>query len=196
MACSLKVFAAFLVPAAGAFVCAAALAQTPSYPNVGRTPTGDEVRAMDIAIGPSGKELPPGVGTAKEGAAIYAKKCGGCHMPDLQGSKSGPTLVGGKGTLNTTNPVRTVGSFWAFATTLYDFINRAMPKAAEGSLTPDEVYSLTAYILFKNDIVKETEVLDAKSLPKIKMPNRDGFLPAPWPSYKDYNTFCPAGTCR
>ena len=144
---------AFVV-ALSAFFCAAALAQAPSYPNVGRAPTADEIRAMDIAVGPSGKELPPGSGTAKDGMAIYAKKCAACHMPNLQGGKSGPALAGGKGTLSTANPVRTVGSFWAFATTLYDFINRAMPKAAEGSLTPDEVYSLTAYILFKNDIVQ------------------------------------------
>jgi cytochrome c len=196
MACSLEFLVPFFVSVSGAIICAAAFAQTPWYPNVGRAPTGDEIRAMDIAVGPSGKELPPGSGVAKDGAAIYAKKCAACHMSDLQGSKSGPALVGGKGTLNTANPIRTVGSFWAFATTLYDFINRAMPKAAEGSLTPDEVYSLTAYILFKNDIVKETDVIDAKSLPRVRMPNRDGFLPAPWPSYKDYNTFCPAGTCR
>ena len=117
-------------------------------------------------------------------------------MPNLEGGKLGPALVGGKGTLNTMTPVRTVGSFWAFATTVYDFINRAMPKKAEGSLTPNELYSLTAYILYKNDIVKETEVLDAQTLPKIKMPNRDGFFPNPWPDYKNFNKLCPIGTCR
>ena len=195
MACSLR-FSALLLMLASALVCSPAIAQTPSYSNVGRTPTAEEIRALDIAVGPSGKELPAGSGTAKQGAAIYTSKCASCHMPNLEGSKNGPALAGGKGTLNTMNPVRTVGSFWAYATTLYDFINRAMPKGAEGSLTPNEVYSLCAYILFRNDIAKESELMDAKSLPKVRMPNRDGFFPAPWPSYKDYNTFCPAGTCR
>lgn len=157
--------------------CVAAAAQTPTYSNVGRTPSKEEIAAWDIAIGPEGKELPPGSGTAKEGAEIYAKKCAICHGPAGEGSRLGPRMLGGKGTLNTLDPVMTIGSYWPFATTLWDFINRAMPRKQEGSLSADEVYALTAFLLYRNDIIGESDVIDAKSLPKIQMPNRNGFVP-------------------
>jgi S-disulfanyl-L-cysteine oxidoreductase SoxD len=155
----------------------AAWAQAPNYKNVGRAPTSDEIRAWDTAVGPAGKELPPGSGTAKEGAEIFAEKCVVCHGPAGEGSQMAPRLVGGKGTLTTPQPVLTVGSYWAFATTIFDFIYKAMPRGQEGSLKPGQAYALTAFLLYKNDIIKETDTIDAKTLPAIKMPNRDGFIP-------------------
>ena len=172
-----------LVPLCGI----AALAQTPNY-NRGRTPSAEEIRAWDIAIGPEGKELPPGSGTAQDGAKIYAQQCAACHGPtgekvvpdaaDLwphlySGRGRPPTpLVGGKGTLHTPNPVRTIGSFYPFATTIWDYINRSKPPKEPGSLSADQVYALTAFLLYQNGIVRESAVMDAKSLPKIQMPNR------------------------
>ncbi len=155
----------------------AAWAQAPDYKNVGRAPLPDEIRAWDTSIGPSGKGLPPGSGTAKEGAELYANKCAVCHGEAGEGSLMAPQLVGGQGTLTSPRPVLTVGSYWAFATTAYDFISKAMPRGQEGSLKPNQVYALTAFLLYKNGIIKETDVLDAKTLPAIKMPNRDGFIP-------------------
>ncbi len=188
--------------------CVAALAQTSNH-NLGRTPTQEEIRAWDISIGPEGKELPPGKGTAKEGSKIYAQKCAVCHGSNGKDAPAGaanlwpyPTyigprpirpLVGGKGTLADPNPVRTIGSFWPVATPLWDYINRAMPPKGEGSFNADEVYALTAYLLYLNEIVKEDEVIDAKSLPKIQMPNRNGFVPprAEW-SLREKSPYRPA----
>ena len=167
----------FLVPVLCAAACVTAAAQTPSYKNVGRTPTAQEVQAMDIAIGTDGKELPPGSGNAKIGAQLFADKCMVCHGENQQGSAQAPALVGGKGTLSSMRPMMTAGSYWPFATTIFDYIRRAMPRFQEGTLKVDEVYSLTAFILYRNDIIKEDDVIDAKTLPKIKMPNRDGFIP-------------------
>ena len=162
--------------------CVAALAQAPTY-NVGRTPSKEEIQAWDIAVSPAGKELPPGSGTVQEGAKVYAQKCARCHGPT--GTEPGPVrpLVGGKGTLATLNPLRTIGSYWPFATTLWDYINRAMPRTEEGSLQPGEVYALTAFLLFQNGIIQESDVMDAQSLPKVPMPNRSGFVP-PEPGWK------------
>jgi S-disulfanyl-L-cysteine oxidoreductase SoxD len=184
--------------------CTAALAQAPDYSNVGKSPSQDEIRAWDIAIGVEGKELPPGSGSAKDGAPIFARKCSPCHGADLKGGHvpgslaGAPTLplVGGKGTNNTEVPVKTVGSYWPFATTVWDYINRAMPRGSEGTLSPSEVYAVTALILFKNDIIKETDVLDAKTLPKVVMPNRNGFLPARFQDIPDLRKRgCRLGQC-
>ena len=168
-------------------------AQAPTY-GVGRTPNAEEIRAWDISIGPEGKELPPGSGTAKEGAKLYAQLCASCHGPTGTEGTSAPRLVGGKGTLtDPLAPVKTVGSFWPFATSIWDYINRAMPRNKPGSLKPDEVFALTAFLLFKNDIIAESDVLDAKSLPKIQMPNRNGFIPS---KVEDINRLrCRVGTC-
>jgi S-disulfanyl-L-cysteine oxidoreductase SoxD len=159
--------------------CVGVLGQNRTY-NLGRTPSQEEIRSWDIAIGPSGKELPPGSGTALEGEKIYAEKCASCHgengTKDAPGANHHP-LVGGKGTLNTLNPVRSIGSFWPYATTVYDYIYRAMPANQGETLSPNEVYALTAVLLYWNGIIKETDVIDAKSLPKVQMPNRNGFLP-------------------
>jgi len=171
------------VLAAGMAACAAAQAQSPKY-GVGRTASADEIRAWDSLIGPEGKELPPGKGTAREGATIFAQRCAACHGAT---GTEGPNdrLVGGQGTLNTPRPVRTVGSYWPYATTVWDYINRAMPIDNPGSLTPDQVYAVTAFLLFKNGILQETTALDRESLPKVRMPNRDGFVPDPRPDWKN-----------
>jgi cytochrome c len=152
------------------------MAQSPTY-KVSRPPTEAELRAWDNVVGTDGKELPPGSGTAKDGAKVYTAKCSFCHGATLTEGPA-PRLVGGVDSLNTRTPMLTVGSFWPYATTVWDFINRSMPQGAEGSLTPDQVYAVTAFLLCKNDIVKETDVLDAKTLLKVQMPNRYGFYPA------------------
>ncbi len=167
--------ASFLAPAIFLFASGAAMAQSPTY-KVGRAPTEAELRAWDNVVGTDGKELPPGSGTAVEGAKVYAARCSFCHGAT---GKEGPAprLIGGVDTLSTKTPILTVGSYYPFATTVWDYINRSMPRDAEGSLTPDQVYAVTAFLLYKNDIIKETEFLDAKTLLTVRMPNRDGFYP-------------------
>jgi len=173
----------FLICTTVAIFSAVASAQSPNY-GVGRTPTAEEVRGYDTSVGPEGKELPPGRGTAREGASIFAQRCAACHGAT---GTEGPNdrLVGGQGTLAGDRPVRTVGSYWPYATTVWDYVNRAMPLNNPGSLTPNEVYALTAFILFRNGIVQETEVIDRGSLPKVRMPNRDGFTPDARPDWRD-----------
>jgi mono/diheme cytochrome c family protein len=177
----------------------ASLAQTPSYSNIGRAPTKEEIQAWDISVGPDGKGLPPGQGTAKDGAPIFAAKCAVCHGPNGEGAKIGPRVVGGIAdteTLTTLKPVRTVGGYWPYATTVYDFINRAMPRGQSGTLTATEVYALTAFILAKSNIIKEDDVLDAKMLPKVQMPNRNGFVPARFADIPDEKKRgCKQGVC-
>jgi mono/diheme cytochrome c family protein len=177
----------------------ASLAQTPSYSNIGRAPTKEEIQAWDISVGPDGKGLPPGQGTAKDGAPIFAAKCAVCHGPNGEGAKIGPRVVGGIAdteTLTTLKPVRTVGGYWPYATTVWDFINRAMPRGQSGTLTPNEVYALTAFILARSNIIKEDDVLDAKTLPKVQMPNRNGFVPARFEDIPDEKKRgCKQGVC-
>ena len=149
---------------------------TPSQgPNLGRAATAQEVAASDIGIPPSGAGLPPGSGTAKQGASVYTAKCLACHGERGVGKPADP-LVGGIGSLATATPLRTVGSYWPYATTLFDYTRRAMPIANPQSLTHDEVYAVSAYILHLNGIIAEDAVMDARTLPQVKMPNRDGFL--------------------
>ncbi len=162
---------------AGSLLALAAWAQAPGFQNVGRTPTPAEIGDWDISVGPSGKELPPGSGKPADGAAIYAAQCAGCHGANLEGGGGGPALMGGEGTMTSLRIRRTIGSYWGFATTVYDFINRAMPPNRRGSLTPDEIYAVTAFLLYRNNIIKEGDVMDATSLPKIRMPNRENFIP-------------------
>src|SRR6266851_9496625 len=180
-------------------VANAALAQTPSYTNVGRAPTKEEIQAWDISAGPDGKGLPPGQGSAKDGAPIFAAKCAVCHGPNGEGAKIGPRVVGGIAdteTLTTLKPVRSVGGYWPYATTVWDFINRAMPRGQSGTLTANEVYALTAFILAKSNIIKEDDVLDAMTLPKVQMPNRNGFVPARFSDIPDEKKRgCKQGVC-
>jgi S-disulfanyl-L-cysteine oxidoreductase SoxD len=164
-----------LAPVIVLAACAGATAQSPTY-KVGRPPTAAELRAWDNVVGTDGKELPPGSGTAKEGAKVYAGRCSFCHGANATEGPA-PRLVGGVDSLTTKTPNPTVGSFWPFATTVWDYINRSMPRDAEGSLTPDQVYAVTAFLLYKNGIIKESDVLDAKTLLKVQMPNRFGFFP-------------------
>jgi S-disulfanyl-L-cysteine oxidoreductase SoxD len=160
-------------------------AQSPTY-GVGRKPTEEEVRAMDIGISPSGKELPPGHGTAKEGAQLFMQKgCAGCHGASGSGGKA-PILIKRDNPPKNTpclspcitdNTVMSLHS--PYATVLWDYIHRGMPFGKEGSLKPDEVYSIVAFLLYKNGVIKEDEVMDQQSLPKVNMPNRNGFAPVP-----------------
>ena len=157
-----------------------ALAQSPTY-GVGRTPTPEEIRAWDISISRTGTELPPGRGTATEGALVYRQKgCVGCHGATLKEGPA-PTLVkADKGPgVNPWELGRVLPFRSPYATTVWDFINRGMPLNREGTLTADEVYALTAFLLFKNGVIPENQVLDAESLPKVKMPMRDAFAPIP-----------------
>jgi cytochrome c len=147
---------------------------------VGRKPSEEEIRALGVTVAPDGSGLPEGQATAADGKAVFAQKCARCHGEKGQGN-IGPALVGGQGTLATAKPVKTVGSFWPHATSVWNYVKRAMPFDQPGLLSHKEVYAVVAYILQLNGIVGEREVINAKSLPKIKMPNRDGFIPDPRP---------------
>ena len=131
--------------------------------------------ATDISIPPSGAGLPAGSGDAKAGAQVYASKCLACHGEKGAG-KPADALVGGIGSLATPKPLRTVGSYWPYATTLFDYTRRAMPLQNPKTLTDDEVYAVSAYILFLNGIIAENAPMNAQTLPLVKMPNRDGFV--------------------
>lgn len=143
-------------------------------PNLGATPSAAMLAAMDISIPPSGAGLPAGGADARAGAKVYAEKCASCHGPKGEG-KPADRLVGGIGTL-TKERIRTVGSYWPYATTLFDYVRRAMPTTAPMTLTNDEAYAATAYVLALNGIIKDDQVMNAQSLPQVKMPNRDGFI--------------------
>ena len=156
-----------------------AAAQLPTY-GVGRPPTAEEVKAWALTIPPDGQGLPPGSGTAALGKPIFEERCAACHGEKGEDPKYS-RLVGGHGTLATDKPIRTIGSFWQYATTLWSYIRRAQPFDDPGSLTPDQVYAVTAYLLHLNGIIGEQDVMDAKTLPLVKMPNRGGFVPDPRP---------------
>jgi S-disulfanyl-L-cysteine oxidoreductase SoxD len=165
-----------LLVTAGALPVAA---QLPTY-GVGRPPTTEEVKAWDLTIPPDGQGLPPGSGTAALGKPIYAERCASCHGEKGEDPKYS-RLVGGQGSLATDKPVRTIGSFWQYATTLWSYIRRAQPFDEPGSLTADQAYAVTAYLLHLNGIIGEQDIMDAKTLPLVKMPNRDGFVLDPRP---------------
>jgi hypothetical protein len=149
---------------------AVVLAQTPAKFGLGRSATADEIKAWDIDVMPDGRGLPPGRGTVVEGAATYAAKCQSCHGAKGQGG-SAERLVGGEGNQ------RSVGNYWPYATTLYDYTFRSMPFMQPGSLTPNETYGLVAFILHLNGIVAENAEMDAAQLPKVVMPARNKFVP-------------------
>jgi cytochrome c len=158
-------------------------AQSPAGParyDIGRPATAEDIRAIDIDVMPDGRGLPPGSGTVAEGAAVYAAKCAACHGAKGEGG-SADRLVGrndGDNFAFATNPklIRTVGSYWPYATTLYDYTFRSMPFTAPGTLTPGETYGLVAYLLFLNRVVPESAVMDARTLPQVVMPARDRFV--------------------
>ena len=154
-----------------------ALAAEPGYYGYGERATPAQIAGWDIdARGEDGVGLPPGSGTVRRGEDVYAEQCAACHGTFGEGEGRFPKLVGGAGTLRDDRPELTVGSYWPFAPTLWDYINRAMPMPAPHTLSADDVYALTAYILNLNDIVPNEFVADRESLPNVKMPNRDNFL--------------------
>lgn len=166
------------------FAASSAIAGYPEDLKLGTPATADDVRAIAIAVRPDGKGLPVGSGDWAVGKKVYEAQCAGCHGGNLQGIAGFPgmpsgealRLVGGRGTLTTAKPVQSVESYWPYATTLFDYIRRAMPFHAPGSLSNDEVYAVSAYILGEAKIIGKTEVMSARTLPLVKMPNRDGFI--------------------
>jgi mono/diheme cytochrome c family protein len=167
---------------AGLAAALALAAQSPKY-GVGRPPGEEDLRSLGIIVAPDGTGLPEGSGTAVEGREVFASKCAKCHGEKGEGDV-GPALVGGQGTLATPKPRKTVGSFWPHAAIVWDYVNRAMPFNQPGLLSHSQVYAVVGYILYMNGIVEERQVMNAKSLPKVRMPNRDGFVADPRPDVK------------
>jgi mono/diheme cytochrome c family protein len=159
--------------------CASAVLRAAQSPNLGHPLTPEEIKKVDITVVPDGRGLPAGSGSVSSGAAVYAKYCQSCHGEKGAG-KPQDQLTGGLGTLATQKPIKTPASYWPVATTLFDYIRRAMPITSPQSLSNDEVYAVTAYILSIDGIVPGDAVLDAKTLPRVKMPNKDGFV-SWWP---------------
>jgi cytochrome c len=169
--------------AAGAFLAAGcATEEKPDStltPHLGRAMTEPELAFWDTSILVDGSNLPAGSGSSAQGAAIYVQKCAACHGPTGAETNTRLTpLIGGRGSLATGQPVKTLGSYWPYATIVFDYIRRAMPYNAPKTLSNDEVYALTAYLLQANGIIDETTVLDRTSLSAVRMPNRDGFVNA------------------
>ena len=157
------------------FVCVAFGAHAVETPKLGKPITPADIAPWDLSIGPDGAGLPAGRGTAKQGKEIFFEKCSYCHGAEGQGDAA-DRLVGGQGTLTSDRPVKTVGSYWPYATTLFDYIRRAMPLNEPQTLTNDQVYAVAAYILAMNKVIPENAAMDAKSLPKVKMPNNGNFF--------------------
>jgi hypothetical protein len=147
-------------------------------PDLGREATAEEISRSNLSISPDGERLPPGGGSALEGEPIYVAKCLRCHGVEGQGGAA-DQLVGGIDSLTTPRPLKTVGSYWPYATTLFDYVRRAMPYDRPGSLSSDEVYSVSAYLLKLNGIVPEDLEMNRETLPRVEMPNRDGFVASP-----------------
>ena len=177
MRCSLRL----LVPAMILAAPAVALAQSQPRLNLGTPLSQPEIKSFDIMIGPEGAELPHGHGSPMEGAAIFAKRCQVCHGQNGEGGAVRRLVLGSPG-----NPHRgtykesekTALSFYPYPTIVWDYINRAMPASNPGSLKPNEVYALVAFLYYRNGIINENDVMDEKTLPKVEMPNKNGFIPA------------------
>jgi cytochrome c5 len=183
---------ALLVVAALALLARPDVAGAQGYPtkfDFGAPASAEDIAEVPIAIAPDGKGLPAGKGDHAVGKKVYERACSACHGENLQGAAGLPDmpsgaalrLIGGRGTLATKNPVLTVESYWPYATTLFDYVRRAMPFQAPGSLNADEVYSVVAFILAEGNVIDKATVLDAQTLPRVQMPNRDGFIPDPRP---------------
>jgi len=155
-----------------AFVSVSAISQEP--PGLGEPVDPDRIAEIDYTIMPNGDGLPPGSGSAREGRDVFNRHCIACHGQEGQGALN-DRLVGGHGTLGTDMPVKTVGSYWPYATTVFDYVRRAMPLQSPGILSDDELYAVTAYVLYMNDIVDEDQSLTMDNLAAVEMPNRDGF---------------------
>jgi hypothetical protein len=173
------------VAAAGLLAQNARTAQS-ATPIVGQAATPAEIKQEDITVLPDGSGLPEGSGTPDQGEAIYKEKCAGCHGDNGQGKPpTGVTLVGGIGTLATPKPVKTIGSYWPYATSVWDYIHRSMPYTEPGTLTADDTYAVTAFLLFKNGIIQRDDAMNKDTLPKVRMPNRDGFIADTRPDVHD-----------
>jgi cytochrome c553 len=151
---------------------------------LGRPATSADFAKHEYLVGPKGTGLPIGRGTAREGRAIYLQSCAACHGSHGEGTNDYPPLVGGKDTLKSDKPLPTIGSYWPYATTVWDYVNRAMPYQNPGSLKPEEVYAVTAYLLAMNGVVSEYFELNERTLPQVRMPNFDGFVSDPRPDVK------------
>ena len=166
-----------LAAAVGCLLAACA-ARAAESPNLGRLATPEEIASYDIDVEPDGAGLPPGSGTAKQGSAVYAAQCQACHG---ETGVKGPTLPlrGGEGTIGKpeVKPLRTIGSYWPYATSVFAYVRRSMPFYNTKSLSNDELYKVTAYLLYLNKIVGEDQVMNKDTLAKVEMPNRKGFRP-------------------
>jgi mono/diheme cytochrome c family protein len=182
------------ISAAAGLLTAALLSSAACAQGAARYGFGSAVGADELAkyfsIPPEGRGLPPGSGAAAAGAKVYADSCAVCHGDKMQGNPAkgigGDRLLGGRDTLATKTPVKTVESYWPYATTLFDYVKRAMPFTTPGSLSDNDIYAVVAYILSEAKIIKPTDVMDAKTLPKVAMPNRDGFIPDARPELQLY----------
>jgi cytochrome c5 len=178
-----RVILAVLLPLVALASCssiAPGVQNTEAAYGIGTPLTDLDLAAWNIDVAPDGRGLPPGSGDVATGAHVFAAKCAACHGAQGEGGLGDP-LVGGQGTLASAKPKRTVGSYWPYATTLFDYIRRAMPYSAPESLSADEVYALSAFLLNQNGIVPANTRLDAASLPRVVMPNRNGFVADPRP---------------
>lgn len=144
-------------------------------PNLGREVNAEEIRRWNLNVFPDGRGLPAGSGSVAEGALVYESRCQSCHGPKGQGA-SADELAGKRHPLTDVNPDKTIGNFWPYATTLFDFVRRSMPLDKPGSLTDNELYAVTAYLLNLNEVIEAKATLDAATLPKVVMPNREGFV--------------------
>jgi len=182
---TLKVGAIFIAVLASS----AAFAQSQTHYGFGATADPQEL-AKFFSIPADGAGLPPGSGTPATGAKVFAENCAACHGDKGQGNPAkgvgGDRLLGGRGTLASAAPIKTVESYWPYSTTLFDYVKRAMPFSAPGSLSDNEVYAVVAYILSEAKIIKSTDTMNATTLPKVTMPNRDGFIPDARPELELY----------
>ena len=183
---AVPVLAAMLLSICLPVATSAQVGGPPPAPSAGSTASPALIAGWNLDVEPNGAGLPQGSGTPAAGASLFAAQCSSCHGADGQGMAVAghgafPRLVGGFGTLTSDTPIKTVGSFWPYATVLFDYIRRAMPFTAPQSLSNDQVYAVTAFILAKNGIIANTAAMDAQTLPKVRMPNRDGFYTRPPP---------------
>ena len=167
---------ALLAIAVTIFAASDARVHAQDSPHLGKQISEADVAAWDISILPDGTGLPPGSGTAEQGSTVFAAKCAVCHGENGKGG-SAAALIGGQPLTSGIETAKTIANFWPYATTLFDFTRRAMPWPRPRTLTNDEVYALTAFILAQNKIIGAGDVMNAQTLPKVRMPNRDGFIP-------------------